>query len=525
MFSEGNNLFEGDGTACGANQNSGDLTLTTLGKSAAEVVNLTLANNGGPTRTHALVAGSPALNAGNNSHLPTDMPFDQRGTGFSRMVSGIVDIGAFEAQSLAITSSTPPGGRYGTPYNHRFTSNGDASVRFTLTTGTLPPGLTLAEDGTLSGTPTAAGYYAYIGVTASDATGASAIQGMIIPIAQAPLTVTARNTTRTYGADNPTFAFDVEGLVNGDSASVLTGTLATSASPASPVGDYAITQGTLAANSNYDLSFSRASLSVARAPLTVTANDVTRRVGTANPTFGVQYTGFVNGENESVLGGSLQLSTDAGLQSAPGSYVIMPSGLSSGNYSISFVPGMLTVTDKDVPTLIWPKPATISYGTPLSATQLNSTASVAGSFSYSLANGNAAAGARLNAGNGQLLRVVFTPADSTNYAPVTTTVTLDVSRAPLTVTAQDASRTAGQANPAFSASFAGFVYGETAAVLGGTLSFTTAATASSPAGSYAITPSGLSSSNYAITFVPGTLTVTAPPPQPQQRIFLPLVQR
>jgi hypothetical protein len=65
------------------------------------VINTTLANNGGPTFTHALVSGSPARNAGNNSLAADDignvLVNDQRGPGFPRIVSGIVDIGSFEA--------------------------------------------------------------------------------------------------------------------------------------------------------------------------------------------------------------------------------------------------------------------------------------------------------------------------------------------------------------------------------------------------------------------------------------------
>jgi hypothetical protein len=56
-----------------------------------------LANNGGPTLTHALLAGSPALNKGNNSFM---LSFDQRGTGFNRVVGGTADIGAFEDQTV-----------------------------------------------------------------------------------------------------------------------------------------------------------------------------------------------------------------------------------------------------------------------------------------------------------------------------------------------------------------------------------------------------------------------------------------
>src|SRR5262249_34310098 len=54
-----------------------------------------LADNGGPTLTHALLPGSPAIDAGNNAYA-TD--FDQRGPGFPRIVNGLIDIGAFEFQ-------------------------------------------------------------------------------------------------------------------------------------------------------------------------------------------------------------------------------------------------------------------------------------------------------------------------------------------------------------------------------------------------------------------------------------------
>ncbi len=54
-----------------------------------------LANNGGPTQTHALLLGSPAINTGNNSNA-TGLATDQRGGSFARRVNGIVDIGAFE---------------------------------------------------------------------------------------------------------------------------------------------------------------------------------------------------------------------------------------------------------------------------------------------------------------------------------------------------------------------------------------------------------------------------------------------
>ena len=59
-----------------------------------------LRNNGGPTQTMALLAGSPAINAGDNSHAPS---YDQRGPGYPRIVGGRIDIGAFEVQAVALT--------------------------------------------------------------------------------------------------------------------------------------------------------------------------------------------------------------------------------------------------------------------------------------------------------------------------------------------------------------------------------------------------------------------------------------
>jgi len=54
-----------------------------------------LAFNGGPTRTHALLAGSPAIDAGTN---PSGDEFDQRGSGYARVQGAAPDIGAFEVQ-------------------------------------------------------------------------------------------------------------------------------------------------------------------------------------------------------------------------------------------------------------------------------------------------------------------------------------------------------------------------------------------------------------------------------------------
>jgi hypothetical protein len=67
-----------------------------------------LADNGGPTETIALLAGSPAIDAGSNALAvdPTTgqpLEYDQRGPGFPRIANGTVDISAFESPSLAVS--------------------------------------------------------------------------------------------------------------------------------------------------------------------------------------------------------------------------------------------------------------------------------------------------------------------------------------------------------------------------------------------------------------------------------------
>ena len=93
----------------------------------------------------------------------------------------------------------------------------------------------------------------------------------------------------------------------------------------------------------------------------------------------------------------------------------------------------------------------------------------------------------------------------------TPVVAWTVNQATLMVRADDASRTYGEANPAFTATISGFKNGETLATSGvtGSPSVTTTATAASAVGPYTITAAGgsLAASNYQFTYVNGTLTV------------------
>jgi hypothetical protein len=95
------------------------------------------------------------------------------------------------------------------------------------------------------------------------------------------------------------------------------------------------------------------------------------------------------------------------------------------------------------------------------------------------------------------------------YPAASITRTLTVNQALLTITADNKTKFFSQAVPTLTFTYSGFVYSETAAVLLTPVTISTTATVASPVGIYPITVAGATSNNYAITFVPGTLTVQA----------------
>ena len=183
-------------------------------------------------------------------------------------------------------------------------------------------------------------------------------------------------------------------------------------------------------------------------------------------------------------------------------------GVSTPSSAPWYIPAVQFVATQVTPTITWPNPASISYGTKLSATQLDATASynsspVAGSFSYSPASGTA-----LSAGP-HTLSVTFTPSSS-NFTSVTTSVPITVTPAVLTVTATNASRSFGAANPTFTYTVSGYQNGDPSSVVHGSASCVTNATVSSGTGTYPITCSAgtlTTTSNYTFSFKPGVLTI------------------
>jgi hypothetical protein len=118
----------------------------------------------------------------------------------------------------------------------------------------------------------------------------------------------------------------------------------------------------------------------------------------------------------------------AGLNAGTYANYITAKFASDSAYAGSSGANTLTV-EKATPIVNWSNPASITYGTPLSGTQLNATASLPGIFDY-----NPPAGNILNAGSNQILSVKFSPTDAVNYNQVIREVVINVSKADQTIT-------------------------------------------------------------------------------------------
>ena len=407
-----------------------------------------------------------------------------------------------------------PDGQYGSSYSNQTISvvGGIPPYSFTVSAGNLPPGMSLSSDGTLSGTPTAAGSFPFT-VTAQDNTPIlgpyTGTQDYNLVIDPAVLTVKANDASMTYGGAVPALSVSYSGFVNGDNTSALTTlpVVSTPATSASPAGTYAISASGAAAP-NYTFSYQPGTLTIGKASLTVTADNKAMPLGGPLPALTVSYSGFLNGDNASSLAPQPTATTTATAASSAGTYPITPGGGASNNYSFTYVNGTLTVAQAVL--TITATPAGSVYGAPLVPT-----GSLAVSYS-GFVNGDGPSSmttpptvtnsAALGAPVGTY---TLTPSGAVNpnYVVQYVSGTYTISPAPLTIKANDASMTYGGTVPALSVSYTGFVNGDGASNLTTAPTVTTIATSATPVGSYPIVATGAVAPNYTITYQTGTMTV------------------
>ena len=153
-------------------------------------------------------------------------------------------------------------------------------------------------------------------------------------------TVTAEPASRQYGRTNVRLAFTVTGApINGEPE------LTTSIEATDPVGEYPITvaPGTVTSKGLVCID---GTLTVERAPVTVTAKSYTRELNEPNPEFEVTYSTLRNREKiEEVLTHEPIIECDATIDSPGGEYEIRVSGAEADNYEFTYVSGKLIIND------------------------------------------------------------------------------------------------------------------------------------------------------------------------------------
>ena len=155
------------------------------------------------------------------------------------------------------------------------------------------------------------------------------------------VTLTAVNCSRQYGEANPTFGFTVSnGTLTSGSP-----TITCSATATSPVGTYdiVIAKGTVG---NETVNLVNGTLTITKAPLTISAGNYSKVEGEDNPAFTPTFSGFKNGESKDVLTKQPTVTTTATKTSAAGDYPVTVSGAEAQNYNINYENGTLTVTAK-----------------------------------------------------------------------------------------------------------------------------------------------------------------------------------
>lgn len=431
-----------------------------------------------------------------------------------------------------VTGSFYTGGLVGINYNTISNSYWDTQTSGTLTgvgygSSIGATGLTTAEMMTMS---------SFAGWNIANTSGAGAMwrifEGNGAPILTSylkpVLTVTANNDTQTYDAaayagGNGLSYSDATGAATTGGAILYGG----NSQGAINAGGYVITaSGLYSLQQGFDaINYVNGTLTINPAVLSVTANaDSKGYNGLAySGGNGVVVSGFQGSDPDSIVSGTPTYSGSSQGAINAGGYLITPSGMtsSSANYTLAYVNGALTVD---------PAPLLITAGS-LSKTYGQSLSFAGTEFTNSgLQNGETLGSVTLNsAGVSPTASVVGSPYAITasavsggTFNPANYDITyadgaLTVNPAALTITANNNGKVFNDVEPDLyttGVSYAGLVNGESAAVLGGALVLARDGVGVSPPaqadpdGSYAITASGLSSSNYAITYAPGTFQIS-----------------
>ncbi|HEV3352829.1 MAG TPA: MBG domain-containing protein [Acidimicrobiales bacterium] len=259
------------------------------------------------------------------------------------------------------------------------------TITYGAPTPAITPGYTGLKNGntapatppTCSVTPTLRNGNPVAGTYTTSCTGAADNNYTITPVTglltvnRKALTITASSATITYGAPTPPVTPAYAGLTNGDTAPATPPTCSVTPTlrNGNPVAGTYTTSCTGAADNNYTITPVTGLLTVNKAELTITADNKSRVFGAPNPTFTFTPSGFVNGDDASVLSGTPSFSA-AAITTSVGNSPIVPTtgGLTASNYSFKFVNGQLTITPDGTTTSVIAAPDPSTFGTPVTIT-------------------------------------------------------------------------------------------------------------------------------------------------------------
>jgi RHS repeat-associated protein len=279
--------------------------------------------------------------------------------------------------------------------------------------------------------------------------------------------------------------------------------------PKPQVADSGAVYSVIVSNAWGTATSSNATLTVAKAPLTILADNKARLYRADNPPLTWSAQGFVYGESAGVLGGQPTLSTTATNTSIAGTYpiTIATNTLSAANYYFILQNGLLSVAK--VPLAVTANNLTRSYGATNPTLTWTMSGFVNGETTNVLSGAPQISTVATNNSPVGTYPIVITAGtlSAINYSFVPLNGTLMITAAPLTVTANNTSRIYGSPNPVFTASYNGFMNGETVAVLQGAPVLSSVGSNSS-VGTYVITNTigTLQATNYSFVLQNGWLT-------------------
>ncbi|MEK6751283.1 MAG: MBG domain-containing protein [Chloroflexota bacterium] len=321
------------------------------------------------------------------------------------------------------------------------------------------------------------------------------------------LTVTADDKAITVGNPDPAFTYSISGFVNPDT--FITSPTCSVLVAHSTAGNYPIICSGGDAGTNYSINNVDGTLTVhVKITLTVTADNQTITYGDADPAssfYTFTYGPFDGGDTSAVIDTAPTCTATGPFTHAGSPYPITCSGGVDDKYEFSYTSGSLSVDELAIAVTADGK--TKVYGASDPALTYGNSPALVGSdsFSGSLSRdtGENVDTYAINQGTLSL---------SANYILNYTSANLSITKAPLTVTANNKTKVSGTPDPAFTFDYTGFVNSETLAVIDTPPTCGVTGAHGIP-GDYPIVCSGGLDNNYAFTsYVNGTLTVTQPAP-------------